>query len=211
MSQLDLLIRRYPVLGPLREKIQAAYELLLDAARNGKILVCGNGGSASDAEHVVGELMKEFNQKRPVDREFARRVQAMDENPQELIAGLQGAIPAVCLNSQTSLLTALSNDGDPSMVFAQQVYGYGRSGDVLLAFSTSGNSKNVWNAVRAARGRGVKSILISGAREGRISALAEVSLLLPETETYRVQELTLPVYHTLCLMLEETLFQQEQF
>ena len=172
----------------------------------GKVLTCGNGGSAADAEHVVGELMKEFLRRRPIGEEARQRLTAADPSPADLIAGLQGAIPAICLNSQTSLLTALCNDGDPAMVFAQQVYGYGRPGDVLLAFSTSGNSANVANALRVARAVGCTGILIAGGTGGRCAGLAEVAVLLPETETYKVQELTLPLYHCLCAMAEDAVF-----
>lgn len=207
MDWLALLIKRYPVLLPLREKIEEAYRILLQTAEaGGKVLLCGNGGSASDAEHVVGELMKEFHRKRPVNPAFAQKLRQIDSEPEELIAGLQGAVAAISLNSQTSLLTALCNDGDPSLAFAQQVYGYGRKGDVLLAFSTSGNSENVWKAVRVARALEMKTVLICGEGGGRIAPLADVALCLPERDTYLVQELTLPIYHTLCLMLEEAVF-----
>lgn len=210
MDWLNLLTTRYPALLPLQDRIQNTYEILLETAKTGgKILLCGNGGSASDAEHVVGELMKEFHRKRPVDSEFEAKLREMDDHPEELLCGLQGAIPAISLNSQTSLLTALCNDGDPSLAFAQQVYGYGRKGDTLLAFSTSGNSANVWNAVRVARAKGIKVILISGESGGEIAPLADAALCLPESDTYLVQELTLPIYHTLCLMLEDAVFGKE--
>lgn len=150
--------------------------------------------------------MKEFLRRRPIGEEARQRLTAADLSPADLIAGLQGAIPAICLNSQTSLLTALCNDGDPAMMFAQQVYGYGRAGDALLAFSTSGNSANVANALRVARAVGCTGILIAGGNGGRCAGLAEVAVLLPETETYKVQELTLPLYHCLCAMAEDAVF-----
>ena len=207
MEVLRSLLERYPALRDQEGRLQQAGELLCAAARSGgKVLTCGNGGSAADAEHVVGELMKEFLRRRPMGEEARQRLTAADPSPADLIAGLQGAIPAICLNSQTSLLTALCNDGDPAMMFAQQVYGYGRAGDVLLAFSTSGNSANVANALRVARAVGCTGILIAGGTGGRCAGLAEVAVLLPETETYKVQELTLPLYHCLCAMAEDAVF-----
>lgn len=207
MDRIEELLRRYPPLAPAAGDIRRAGEALCRCVlAGGKVLTCGNGGSAADAEHVVGELMKEFLRRRPIGEEARQRLTAADPSPADLIAGLQGAIPAICLNSQTSLLTALCNDGDPAMVFAQQVYGYGRPGDVLLAFSTSGNSANVANALRVARAVGCTGILIAGENGGRCAGLAEVAVLLPETETYKVQELTLPLYHCLCAMAEDAVF-----
>ena len=207
MDRIEELLRRYPALAPAAGDIRRAGEALCRCVlAGGKVLTCGNGGSAADAEHVVGELMKEFLRRRPIGEEARQRLAAADPSPADLIAGLQGAIPAICLNSQTSLLTALCNDGDPAMVFAQQVYGYGRAGDVLLAFSTSGNSANVANALRVARAVGCTGILIAGENGGRGAGLAEVAVLLPETETYKVQELTLPLYHCLCAMAEDAVF-----
>lgn len=207
MDRIEELLRRYPALAPAAGDIRRAGEALCRCVlAGGKVLTCGNGGSAADAEHVVGELMKEFLRRRPIGEEARQRLTAADPSPADLIAGLQGAIPAICLNSQTSLLTALCNDGDPAMVFAQQVYGYGRPGDVLLAFSTSGNSANVANALRVARAVGCTGILIAGENGGRCAGLAEVAVLLPETETYKVQELTLPLYHCLCAMAEDAVF-----
>ena len=207
MDRIEELLSRYPALAPAAGDIRRAGEALCRCVlAGGKVLTCGNGGSAADAEHVVGELMKEFLRRRPIGEEARQRLTAADPSPADLIAGLQWAIPAICLNSQTSLLTALCNDGDPAMVFAQQVYGYGRPGDVLLAFSTSGNSANVANALRVARAVGCTGILIAGENGGRCAGLAEVAVLLPETETYKVQELTLPLYHCLCAMAEDAVF-----
>ena len=207
MDRIEELLRRYPALAPAAGDIRRAGEALCRCVlAGGKVLTCGNGGSAADAEHVVGELMKEFLRRRPIGEEARQRLTAADPSPADLVAGLQGAIPAICLNSQTSLLTALCNDGDPAMMFAQQVYGYGRAGDVLLAFSTSGNSANVANALRVARAVRCTGILIAGGTGGRCAGLAEVAVLLPETETYKVQELTLPLYHCLCAMAEDAVF-----
>ena len=207
MDPIETLLERYPVLFSQEEAIREGAKLLCTCARaGGKVLICGNGGSASDAEHVVGELMKDFKMRRPIREETRRRLAAADEAPQDLMESLQEAVPAICLNSHTSLLTALCNDGDPDMIFAQQVYGYGREGDLLLAFSTSGNSRNVRNAVRVARAVGVHSILISGRSGGTIAPLADVAIRVPEEDTYKVQELTLPVYHALCILVEQELF-----
>ena len=167
MEVLRSLLERYPALRDQEGRLQRAGELLCAAARSGgKVLTCGNGGSASDAEHVVGELMKDFKQKRPLSKAARERLLACDPAAEDLVHSLQEAVPAICLNSQTSLLTALLNDGDPEMIFAQQVYGYGKPGDVLLGFSTSGNSKNVLHAVRVARALGMSSILITGSSGG---------------------------------------------
>lgn len=207
MDQIELLLSRYPALSPVAENLRKASKTLCAAVKSGgKVLACGNGGSASDAEHIVGELMKEFRLKRPIGEELRQRLRDVDHSPQDLIDGLRGAIPAISLNSQTALMTALCNDGDPNMVFAQQVLGYGRRGDVLIALSTSGNSSNVLNAVRTARAIEVSTILIAGGTGGKIAPVADVSICLGETETYKVQELTLPLYHALCLTLEEEMF-----
>lgn len=207
MDAIQTLLERYPVLCSQEEPLREAAKLLYACGRSGgKVLTCGNGGSASDAEHVVGELMKDFKMRRPIREETRQRLAAVDEAPQDLMDSLQEAVSAICLNSHTSLLTALCNDGDPAMIFAQQVYGYGREGDVLLAFSTSGNSQNVRNAVRVARAVGVRSILVCGQSGGTIAPLVDVAIRVPEEDTYKVQELTLPVYHALCILMEQELF-----
>jgi D-sedoheptulose 7-phosphate isomerase len=207
MDVIGDLLERYPVLQSQEKELRKAGALLCCAAKaGGKVLTCGNGGSAADAEHVVGELMKDFRRKRPISQSFRERLAACDEAPEDLIHSLQEVVPAICLNSQTALLTALLNDGDPAMIFAQQVYGYGKKGDVLLAFSTSGNSKNVLHAARVARAKEMTVILISGTGGGKIGLLSDVAICVPETETYKVQELTLPIYHALCILLEEELF-----
>lgn len=205
MLILDDLIRRYPALEPCRDAIAKAYELIIQTyEHHGTVLTCGNGGSAADAEHIVGELMKEFVKKRPVPADWAAALTELEPDTcQDLINGLQGALPAICLNSQTALMTAFCNDADPSLVFAQQVLGYGRMGDTLIALSTSGNSANVLKAVRTARALGMYTILISGEGGGKIAPLADAAICLPATETYKIQEYTLPVYHALCLMVEE--------
>ena len=207
-EQLNLLIERYPKLAVCKEDIKKAYELLEAAYNNGrKLLVCGNGGSASDSEHIVGELMKEFKLKRKVYSDQATALKAIDpELGQVLADNLQGALPAICLTGHSSLTTAFMNDANADLVFAQQVNGYGKPGDVFLGISTSGNSKNVLYAAVNAKAKGLKVIGLTGAKESKLMKYADVCIRVPETETYKIQEYHLPVYHCLCLMLEEKFF-----
>ena len=207
-EQLQLLLERYPVLEACMEDIRKAYQLLESAFKNGnKLLVCGNGGSASDSEHIVGELMKEFKLKRKVYADHAAALKEIDpEMGQVLADNLQGALPAISLTGHSSLQTAFMNDALPELVFAQQVNGYGKLGDVFLGISTSGNSKNVLYAAVNAKAKGLKVIGLTGAKESKLMKYADVCIRVPETETYKIQELHLPVYHCLCLMLEEHFF-----
>lgn len=207
-EQLNLLIERYPKLEVCKEDISKSYELLETAYQQGrKLLVCGNGGSASDSEHIVGELMKEFKLKRKVYSDHAAMLKAIDsELGQVLAEHLQGALPAISLTGHSSLQTAYMNDAVPELVFAQQVNGYGKPGDVFLGISTSGNSKNVLYAAVNAKAKGLKVIGLTGAKENKLMKYADVCIRVPETETYKIQELHLPVYHCLCLMLEEKFF-----
>ncbi len=195
------LLERFPSLKEV--PVWEAYEILHEAAvADKKILLCGNGGSASDSEHIVGELMKGFKLPRKLDEEEV----ASFGDYAPMAARLQKGIQAVSLNSHTALMTAIGNDNGYDMVFAQQVYALGREGDVLVAMTTSGNSANAVNAAVTARARGMKVIGITGAAASRLSGLCDVCLRLPERETYRIQELTLPVYHALCAMVEEALY-----
>ena len=205
---LSRLVKRYPVLDTCREDIRKAYRLLESAySSNGKLLVCGNGGSASDSEHIVGELMKEFKLKRKVFHEQASALKEIDiEMGTVLAENLQGALPAISLTGHSSLTTAFMNDAMPELAFAQQVNGYGKPGDVYLGISTSGNSKNVLYAAITAKSRGLKVIGLTGQKESRLMELADVCIRVPATETYKIQELHLPVYHCLCLMLEDKFF-----
>lgn len=207
-EQLNLLIERYPKLEVCKEDISKSYELLEIAYQQGrKLLVCGNGGSASDSEHIVGELMKEFKLKRKVYSDHAAMLKAIDsELGQVLAEHLQGALPAISLTGHSSLQTAYMNDAVPELVFAQQVNGYGKPGDVFLGISTSGNSKNVLYAAVNAKAKGLKVIGLTGAKENKLMKYADVCIRVPETETYKIQELHLPVYHCLCLMLEDHFF-----
>lgn len=195
------LLERYPVLENCKEEIYIAYKLMRECyCSGGKVLACGNGGSAADAEHIVGELMKGFLLSRKI------------ENPalngdDEILTHLQGALPAVALNTHSALLTAFANDLEFDYAYAQQVYGLGKKGDVLIALSTSGNSSSIVNAVRAAGAKEIVSIGITGSKESRLGECCTVCIKLPETETFKIQELTLPVYHCLCAMLEADFFE----
>lgn len=207
-EQLNLLVERYPKLAVCKEDIKKAYELLETAYRNGrKLLVCGNGGSASDSEHIVGELMKEFKLKRKVYGDQATALKEIDSELGQVLAdNLQGALPAICLTGHSSLTTAFMNDANADLVFAQQVNGYGKVGDVFWGISTSGNSRNVLFAAVNAKAKGLKVIGLTGAKENKLMKYSDVCIRVPETETYKIQELHLPVYHSLCLMLEEQFF-----
>ena len=205
---IDLLISRYPKLEACREDIEKAYTLLESAYTcGGKLLTCGNGGSAADAEHMVGELMKAFVLERKLDHDLCEKMKAVDAEMGEVLAeNLQGALPAIALDGHIALSTAYMNDCEPLLCFAQQVNGFGVAGDVLLGITTSGNSKNVLYAATVAKAKGMTVIGLTGERESKLSALADVCIRVPGQETYQVQELHLPVYHTLCLMLEESFF-----
>lgn len=207
-NQIEELAERYAVLSSCKEDILAAYKLLSEAYCNGrKLLVCGNGGSASDSEHIVGELMKEFKLKRKVYVNHAETLIKIDPEMGGVLAeNLQGALPAICLTGHSSLTTAFMNDANADLIFAQQVNGYGKPGDVFLGISTSGNSKNVLYAAITAKSKGLKVIGLTGAKDNKLMKFADVCIRVPETETYKIQELHLPVYHCLCLMLEDRFF-----
>lgn len=207
-NYIDNLILRYSSLAVCRETIFAAYDILVNTYKKGcKLLVCGNGGSAADSEHIVGELMKEFRMKRKVYSDQAEAMKAINsEMGQYLADNLQGTLPAIALTGHSALSTAFMNDSESVLVFAQQVNGYGKAGDAFLGISTSGNSANVLYAAITAKARGMKVIGLTGAKESKLSALADVCIRVPETETYKIQEYHLPIYHCLCLMLEEKFF-----
>ncbi len=208
LRHLDTLIRRYPTLEGCRNDIEHAFNLMRDTYKaDGKLLVAGNGGSASDAEHIVGELMKAFVLPRKMTPEVAARLSDIDPELGPVLAeNLQRALPAIALDGHIALSTAYMNDCEPLLCFAQQVNGYGRPGDVFLGISTSGNSANILYAVIMAKARGMKVIGLSGAKESKLAKAADVCIRVPETATFKIQELHLPVYHCLCLMLEEYLF-----
>lgn len=199
------LVDRYPELACCEGQVRSACAVLAESFRSGgKLLVCGNGGSAADSEHVVGELMKSFRFKRPVDGAF--RAAYREANGHDVPEWLEGALPAIALSSHTALSTAFSNDEDPVGSFAQQVYGCGRPGDVLLAISTSGNSRNVVEAAKVARARDMDIISLTGAGRSRLFLLSSACVQVPRDETFQVQELHLPVYHCLCACVEAELY-----
>jgi D-sedoheptulose 7-phosphate isomerase len=208
MKYLEELIERYPILSSVKEEIKKSYELLEACYEDGgKLLIAGNGGSCADAEHIVGELMKGFVKRRSVSDEFKEALKEIDpELGSALAQKLQGGLPAIALTGHPGLSTAFLNDVDGEMIFAQQTYGYGKKGDVLLGISTSGNSKNVMYAMTAAKALGMKTIGLTGKDGGQLKHAADVTIVVPETETFKIQELHLPVYHALCLMLEERFF-----
>ena len=203
-----ILCERYPALESVKEEIVEAYFLLAESYKNGgKLLVAGNGGSAADAEHIVGELMKGFKLPRKPQAEFAEKlVRENAELGTVLAKSLQGALPAIALDGHPALSTAYMNDCEPLLCFAQQVNGYGKTGDVFLGISTSGNSKNVLYAATTAHAKGMKVIGLTGAKNSKLEQMSDVCIKVPQTETYMIQELHLPVYHCLCLMLEERFF-----
>lgn len=210
-GHLNLLVERYPSLEAVKTEIATAYSIISECYKNGgKLLIAGNGGSAADAEHIVGELMKSFLLERNIDKVFSESLLCIDSELGEVLAkNLQGALPAIALDGHMSLSTAYMNDCEPLLCFAQQVNGYGVTGDVFLGISTSGNSKNVIYAATVARAKGMKVIGLTGSKESRLSAFADVCIKAPQEETYKVQELHLPIYHCLCLMLEEDFFGRE--
>ncbi len=202
------LIERYPQLGVCREDIIKAGNMMLDSYRaEGKILVCGNGGSCADADHIVGELMKGFLKKRKMDSDSAQKFRnSLGEASEEFIDKLQCGIPAISLTSQGAVLSAYANDVDARFAYAQLVFGYAQKGDLLIALSTSGNSENVVTAAMVAKAVGIGTIALTGEKESRLSALCDCTVRVPESETFKVQELHLPVYHFLCASLEAEIF-----
>jgi phosphoheptose isomerase len=203
-KELDTLFANYPDLRGCEGSIMAAFQLLSNCYhQKGLIMVCGNGGSAADAEHIVGELMKGFKIKRPIPSEQRLLIQSMFPTDAEFLTeNLQQAIPAISLVSQTSISTAFINDVKAEMVFAQLVLGYGKPGDVLIGLSTTGNSKNVVNACKVAKSLGIHTIAFTGEKESQLSEICDITIHAPAHEVYRVQELHQPVYHTICALLE---------
>lgn len=207
-KHIDLLIERYPVLESVKQSIIDAYLIIEECYENdGKLLIAGNGGSAADSEHIAGELMKRFKIARPVSNEYAKKLIEIDsKRGLELAKNLEKSLMAIPLVAHEALSTAYINDVDGLGVFAQQLMGFGRRGDVFLGISTSGNSKNIMNATVVARASGIKIIGLTGMTGGELAKVADVAIKVPEIETYMIQELHLPVYHCLCLMLEDKFF-----
>lgn len=202
---IEELIERYPKLEEQKESILQALDVMIQCYKDkGKLLVAGNGGSAADAEHIVGELMKAFVEPRKLPKEFVGKlVEADPQMGAELGDKLQGALPAIALVNHVALSTAYLNDVDPLLGFAQQLNGYGNEGDVFLAISTSGNSKNILYACTVAKAKGMKIVGLTGGNGGKLKEMADVTIVAPEKETYKIQEYHLPIYHWLCLGLEE--------
>lgn len=194
------LFEKYPELHNCREEIRAVITSIVDTyQKGGKVLLCGNGGSCADCEHIVGELMKGFLKIRPVTDE---RI------PADLRGKLQGSLPAIALTGQSAILSAFANDVEPDMVYAQLVYGYGKPEDLFVGLSTSGNSTNVVQAARVAKALGLKTVAMTGQKESKLSAICDISIKVPETETYKIQELHLPVYHYICAEVEQTFWEK---
>jgi D-sedoheptulose 7-phosphate isomerase len=210
---IETLLQNHPALTVCRDSIQAARDLLLATyQRGGKLLLCGNGGSCADCDHIAGELLKGFLSHRPLSEEdcltLADTLPDGEADPDlYLLAGqLQGGLPAISLPAQTAALTAVSNDTDPALIFAQLVWALGQKGDTLLCLSTSGNSRNVVLAAKAALAKGMTVLALTGEADSALSALADATVQVPAADTYRVQEYHLPVYHYLCAAVEEELF-----
>ena len=204
---MEQLLNRYPKLKSVSSEILKAIDLLIKVYENdGKVLTCGNGGSASDSEHIAGELSKSFVRKRPLDEDYYIELQKYGDEGKELSNMLEKALPCMSLVNETALMTAFANDKNPNMVFAQGVNAFGKKGDILLTMSTSGNSKNCIYAAIAAKAKNMQVISITGENGGKLKNLSDVCINIPENETYLVQELTLPIYHYICLEIEKKFF-----
>ena len=208
MKNLEILIERYPVLAVCMDDIKSAIETLISAyEKGGKLLLCGNGGSCADCEHISGELMKGFLKKRPLSEEKKHEMRAnCPEIDEAVLESLQDALPAIPLTSLSALNTAFCNDVDPSLIYAQSVLALGKKGDVLIAMSTSGNSKNVFEAAKVAKALGLGVIALTGKSGGKLKGIADVCICAPEYETFKIQELHLPIYHYICAKIEESFF-----
>ena len=204
------LVERYPVLENIAANIDDAAALLIECAQNGnKVLTAGNGGSAADADHITGELLKGFVKKRPLPAELKEKFSALNKaGAVELADSLQMGIAAVNLGNAQALISAFGNDVNPQAAFAQHLWALARSGDVFIGISTGGNAENIRLALIAARAAGVKSILLTGSKNGCCCEYADVVIAAPERETYKIQELHLPIYHTLCMAVEEALYHE---
>lgn len=207
-KHLNTLFERYPELSEQRDNIVLAFKIMEDSfSKGGKLLIAGNGGSAADAEHIVGELMKGFESKRSISAELKEKLFAINHELGELLGkNLQCGLPAIALDGHFALNTAVMNDLSPQLCFAQQVNGYGSKNDVLLGISTSGTSKNIIYAAMVAKAKEMKIIGLTGAKDSPLSKLSDVTVRSPQTRTYMIQEHHLPIYHCLCLMLEDRFF-----
>ena len=202
------LFSRYPELEECRESILSAHNMICGTYENGGCLfACGNGGSCSDSEHIIGELLKSFKFKRKINPILAEKLYAMGDDGKALADTLEGSLPAVSLCGHGALTTAFLNDTEPKMTFAQQLLGLGNAGDTLIVISTSGNSENCVYAATLAKAMGIKTVAMTGKKESKLSALCDVTIKAPEFETFKIQEKHLPIYHALCAMAEETFFE----
>ena len=202
---LNELLSRYPQLTSCKEDIENAVKLIINCyEKGGKLILCGNGGSCADCDHIVGELMKGFLKIRPLSEEQkAEMKNNCDLVDDKLLSKLQGGLPAISLPSITALNSAFCNDVDPELMYAQPLMSLANNNDILIGLSTSGNSKNVYGAVKVAKALGIKVIGLTGATGGKLKGVADICIKAPETETFKIQELHLPIYHYLCAKVEE--------
>lgn len=202
LRHIDILVERYPSLESQKKQIVDSCESLIDSYKNGnKLLVCGNGGSAADSEHIVGELMKGFILPRHLSNDLVKKI-----DDDVLTNALQYGLPSISLVSQTALSTAFSNDQLPTAVFAQQVLGYGKNGDALLCISTSGNSLNCVYAAKVAKALNMKVISLTGEKDSKLKELSDITIQAPSKETFKIQEYHLPIYHAICLAIENEFY-----
>lgn len=208
IEHINLFVERYPELKNQKENIIRAFDIISESyEKGGKLLVAGNGGSAADSEHIVGELMKGFERPRKLPTEFKNALRNVDDKMGKVLGeALQGALPAIALDGHFALSTAYMNDCEPTLCFAQQVNGYGKKEDVFLGISTSGNSRNILYAATVAKAKGMKVIGLTGIKDSALSQIADITIRSPQSRTYMIQEHHLPIYHCLCLMLEEKFF-----
>lgn len=207
MNRGEELVKRYPKLESERENVEKSIAAIVQCfQRGGKLLACGNGGSAADADHMAGELLKGFEKKRPLSEALRREID-FQYGGSVFSDSLQMGLPVINLTTHTALQTAFANDCDYTSVFAQLVLAYGREGDVLMGISTSGNSENVLRAVAVAKARGIMTIGLTGNTGGKLRQMADISICVPENCTYRVQELHLPIYHAICLAVEDAFYE----
>ena len=210
MRHIDHLIERYPPLGVCRKDIEDAVCAMIESfKKGGKLLVAGNGGSCADSDHITGELLKSFCKRREMPVNFIDRIRTIDAATGDYLADkLQGSLPAIALTNNTALMTASLNDVDGNVMFAQQVNGYGAEDDVFLGISTSGNSKDIVYAAVVAKAKGLKTVALTGKDGGKLRGLADICIVVPQDETFMIQELHLPVYHALCLEVEEAFWKE---
>lgn len=207
-SILESLFRRFPELECCQNDIEYAFEKIKETyANHGKLLICGNGGSSADSDHIVGELMKGFRKRRPISAEISKKLLLLNPtNGKDIVAALECGLPAISLSAHVALNTAFANDKNADMIYAQQVLGFGNFMDTFMGISTSGNSRNVLYAMYVAKAKGLQTIALTGNSGGKISDVADVAIIVPATETYQIQEYHLPIYHALCLMLEDEFY-----